>query len=237
MKNIISNILFITVVSIALLFNSCSEKESTNPNQLDQKYSKNIEIFDKSGKNSIILKVSSDEESIVSFYSADNFELLINPEPFVAEETTEDTEDDSDDDFDNYSDKDAISITMGVIEERFSDNVVEYEIVKTYPIEIQDMRASFTKEHYYSTRDGVRIKRTSWNRRVYVWTKYCNANCGTGDADIEYGWISANYNDYKLNNNEEISDEVCGSTYMGIVVRAKKHSGKYSHNFYVPSCN
>ena len=139
MKNIISNILFITVVSIALLFNSCSEKESTNPNQLDQKYSKNIEIFDKSGKNSIILKVSSDEESIVSFYSADNFELLINPEPFVAEETTEDTEDDSDDDFDNYSDKDAISITMGVIEERFSDNVVEYEIVKTYPIEIQDM--------------------------------------------------------------------------------------------------
>ena len=41
--------------------------------------------------------------------------MLINPEPFVAEETTEDTEDGSDDDFDNYSDKDAISITMGVM--------------------------------------------------------------------------------------------------------------------------
>ena len=121
--------------------------------------------------------------------------------------------------------------------ESFSDIVVEYEIVKIQPVEFQDMRASFTKEHYYSQYDGFRIKRTSWNRRVYVWTKYCNTNCGTGDSDIEYGWNSANYNDYKLSNNEEISDEACNSTYIGAVVRAKKHSGKYSHSFYVPTCN
>ena len=32
------------------------------------------------------------------------------------------------------------------------------------------------------------------------------SNCGTGDYDIENGWEPANYNDYKLSNNEEITD-------------------------------
>ncbi len=231
-KSLIISLLFLlATVFTSLIFYSCT-KESPQTNQLNQEYFKDFEVFDESGKNSIILKVSSDDESIVSMYSTNNFQLVINPEPFLSEVTEEVEEE-----LDNYSDEDAISITMGVIEERFADNVIEYEIVKTQPHEFNDLRASWTKEHYYSPRDGIKIRRTSWFRRVYVWTKYCNTNCGTGDSDIENGWNSSNYNDYKLSNNEEITDEVCGSTYIGAVVRAKKHSGKYSHSFYVPTCN
>lgn len=73
----------LTVLTIVVcLFSSCVENESLDINtDIDfltefGKYRKELTVYDKSGKNSAVLLVGSDDESVLNLWKEDNFTLI-----------------------------------------------------------------------------------------------------------------------------------------------------------------
>jgi hypothetical protein len=68
--------------AVAAFWTACSKEETSNPNSTVQsevslyKFSKQIEIFDATGKNSATMEVSSNEQERLDAYSANNFNLI-----------------------------------------------------------------------------------------------------------------------------------------------------------------
>ncbi len=86
MKNIKTKLLTIVsvigLVTTALLFNSCSDEATieSDENRIVQElgeFKKEIEIFDKSKENSVVLLIGSNDISVLNMWSAKNFDLNI----------------------------------------------------------------------------------------------------------------------------------------------------------------
>ncbi len=218
----------------ATIYYSCSKEDAQQPQT--EEFSKTIEVFDDCGLNSVVLKLTSDDKSVVDMYSADNFQLIINPAPYDEPETDADVDDEEDDDeIDDFSDSDAIKIGMCVVEENFVEEVTSYDIEKTQPNAYHGLRAKWSKDYIFSeTKRGVVVTRTSINRRIYVTTK--RGNTGTSSYDIEYSWETGKQ-ERLLSNGDSQSDYTCDHRYIGAIIRAKKHHNKYTCGFFTPSCN
>lgn len=239
-KCFITGAITLTSFAIASVFYSCTKEDAQSNVANQEEFSKLIEVFDDCGNNSIVLKVSSDDKSIVDMYSADNFQLLINPFEDEAETPEDDAElDDENDEIDNFSKNDAIKVCIGVIETRFVEEVESYSLEKFQPEEYNDLRASWSNDYYFNPYYlGIKVKRSSINRRVYLSTRYAYKNYKTADSDIENNWIQGRLNDELIKNKKTLSDEACGFYYIGGIVRCKKHEqGKYSVTFYQPDPN
>ncbi len=84
--------LFVAVLSIFMV--ACQKDETSNPNLTAQgevslyKFSKQIEVFDGTGKNSVTMEVSSNEQERLDAYTANNFNLV----PLKAGQSIEDLE-------------------------------------------------------------------------------------------------------------------------------------------------
>ncbi len=226
----------VAAMASATIYYSCSKEDAQQPQT--EEFSKTIEVFDDCGLNSVVLKLTSDDKSVVDMYSADNFQLIINPVPYDEPETDAEVEED-DNDEGTYSDGDVVKIGMCVLEENFVEEVTSYDIEKTQPDAYKDLRAKWTKDYIFSTKGGVAVTRTSINRRVYLTTKSGNKNSGTSNSDIEYGWYDGEYNGKLLSNKQTGKDWTCNRYYIGAIIKAKKHEGKYTYSFFVPTqqCN
>lgn len=238
-KNIIFSIIVVFAVVSTLFFNSCSDNEDIEYGTYNNEFSKDIEVFDDTNKNSVILKISSPDQSIVERYKKENFSLVLNPtNEEIIDECVDEVFDESIED-EIINQKNSFFVSIGVISKNFTYEVEEFEIIETEP-DFSDLRASWKEKAYYSQQDGVYCKRTSWNRRVYMTTKYCPSgeSCTTDQESIINGWYNGNYINQYVKNGEKIKDHVCDSKFMGVVVKCKKiDDDKYTAGFWNPTAN
>lgn len=200
-------------------------------------FSTEFEIFDETGQNSVVLSLSSNDKSVIDLYSADNFDLVLNPQKdeYVVTEEDQST---------LFADKfkgEALKIAFGVIQENFVEECDNYDIVETQP-DLSGLRASFSEKAFWTDKDGVRCKRNNMFRRVYITTKYCKNDCNSPNLDdINENWATGFYGNEKIKNKQEYRDWVCGSRYMAVVVRSKDHSpSTYAYGSFTPQqdiCN
>jgi hypothetical protein len=195
-------------------------------------YSTELTVFDESGENSVILSISTNDASVINLYSATNFELLINPDEHISGNANSGTGIET-----GKFNGTPLVVKMGVIQENFTSHVERFEIIETEP-DFSDLRASFTEKIYWTERDGIYCKRDSWNRRVYITTKYCTSGCNPILDDIKGEWANGYYGDEYLKNNEKKEDIECGSAYLALIVRCKIHGdGKYSWGGFIPEAD
>ena len=232
MKILCNKSLF-AIAAMATALISCSDEDAQKQPQSTE-FSKTIEVFDDCGLNSIVLKLTSDDQSVVDMYSAENFQLIINPAPYDEPETDADVEDEEDAD-DIYSDDDAISVSISVMEKNFVEDVQDYELERTQPEGFKNLRAKWTKEYFPSSERGIKVTRNSINRRVYLTTKFGYAGQGTSNEEINNKWVYGHKVDVLIKNNAYDWDEACGYYYIAGIIRCKKQDrGKYSIQFYNP---
>ncbi|MBR2195169.1 MAG: hypothetical protein IKP62_07755 [Salinivirgaceae bacterium] len=219
----------VAAIASATIYYSCSKEDAQQPQTSE--FSKTIEVFDDCGLNSVVLKLTSDDQSVVDMYSADNFQLIINPVPYDEPETDAEVDDEEDDD-EIYSDDDAVSVSIGVIEERFVEDVQGYELERYQPEGFKNMRAKWSSECFHSRNHCIKVTRQSINRRVYLTTKYGFYGYGESDDAIISTWKDGNVIDALIKNNKSITDTICDCYFVAGVVRCKKHErGKYSVYF------
>lgn len=228
--NFINNKSLFAIAAMATALISCSDEDAQKQPQPTE-FSKTIEVFDDCGLNSIVLKLTSDDQSVVDMYSAENFQLIINPVPYDEPETDAEVDDEEDDD-EIYSDDDAVSVSIGVIEERFVEDVQGYELERYQPEGFKNMRAKWSSECFHSRNHCIKVTRQSINRRVYLTTKYGFYGYGESDDAIISTWKDGNVIDALIKNNKSITDTICDCYFVAGVVRCKKHErGKYSVYF------
>lgn len=219
----------VAAMASATIYYSCSKEDAQQPQTSE--FSKTIEVFDDCGLNSVVLKLTSDDQSVVDMYSADNFQLIINPVPYEEPETDAEV-DDEEDDNEIYSDDDAVSVSISIMEKNFVEEVQDYELERTQPDGFKNLRASWSKEYFPSRERGIEVTRTSINRRVYLTTKY-----GTGEKYTKSAidsWTCGKWVDKLIKNKKSLKDIACDNyTFIAGIVRCKKQDrGKYNIHFY-----
>lgn len=123
------------VVALAITY-SCSKEDVVNKNEPQtvpdaMSFEKEFVVFDKSGVNSVMLRVSSDDATLLAGHNAESYELIINPEvpkETKNEELTTVIEEAEFVDFKSAEVK-RISLQMDIINVNFKDNVNNYALV------------------------------------------------------------------------------------------------------------
>lgn len=143
---IISSLVF-TFIPVVIIY-SCSKSDFSNntteellsiPKPLS--YEKQFIVTDKSGNNSIIVRVSSDDEALLADRTSDNYELIINPdvpEETKMEEVSLDDEDISLIDFNKIVEVKRITVQTDIISVNFKDDVKNYALVSHGSINIDE---------------------------------------------------------------------------------------------------
>ncbi len=227
-KSLVFSTLFIAVVSFALLFNSCSKEEeeliqqNTNDNL---EYSKDIQLYDKSGDNSVMMRVSSDDQSFVELYSTDNFEVIpvkvgqsvdeVLEEYYGPQDDPEDVEEDVDTDSEGL-DNEEPSIAFEIVSKDLKDGIQNVLITYLHPDDGDD-RAKWRYYDHYSYHDYVTITRVSFWRRVYLGVYYQANSYSSPWSTITGTW-------YKLSNNEQHNKGKVGSYRLKARIKTKKSS-------------
>lgn len=104
-------------------------------------FEKEYIVTDKSGNNSITIRVSSDDESLLADRTSDYYELIINPdvsEETKMEEVSLDDEDFSLIDFNKIVEVKRIAVQTDIISVSFKDKVNNYALVSHGSINIEE---------------------------------------------------------------------------------------------------
>lgn len=143
---LISSLVF-TFISVVIIYsceksdfsNNTTEELSTIPKPLS--YEKQFIVTDKSGNNSITIRVSSNDEALLSDRTSDNFELIINPavpKETAMEQASLDDEDFNLIDFNNSVEVKRIAVQTDIISVSFKDKVNNYALVSHGSIKINE---------------------------------------------------------------------------------------------------
>ncbi|MFO7867977.1 MAG: hypothetical protein R6U95_01600 [Bacteroidales bacterium] len=231
-KSYIFSSLFVGAIIIFFMnITSCSKDDKINDNsqQLHEpiNFSKEIQLYDASGENSVIMQVSSKDTSLVAMYSADNFEIIpikqgqTTSEAIkeyygsTSQEVSSDYEQDSDGDFAENG-TESSSISFEVISKDLSAETRNVAVTYVHPDD-GDERAKWRYYDHYSFDDCVTITRVSFWRRVYVGV-YCKKKSPYSSwSTITGAW-------YKLRNNEQHNKCEVGSYRLKARVKTKKSS-------------
>lgn len=136
-RNVLVSLLSILLVGLTIY--GCTKHEiGTKPLEVvkPQSFEKQIVVYDKTGNNSVVVRISSNEEAQLSDYIAKNYELLINPEVRKASPVENVLEDDSE--TNSLEDIKLVSaiVQIDVVELNFKDKVSNYALVSTSPVKI-----------------------------------------------------------------------------------------------------
>lgn len=126
------SIKLIALTLTTVVFYSCSrvEDESSNAIQPHQDNNKQLVVFDESGNNSVTLRLSSEDKTLIANHKAEDYKLVINPEVKKdRENTTKSAIEDTFEDFDNGIAPLITTIQMEVIKTNFSDKVSNYALI------------------------------------------------------------------------------------------------------------
>ena len=179
MKN--NKLIYIAFFSliIATFFVSCSKDED---NILQEEspilFSKEIEVFDINNECSAVMKISSEDASLLEFYTEKNFEIIPVKESQTFEEAVdayyaanpiseEDSVAEEEDDEIIIGDSDAPTVNI----EKVSENLVEgvkYLAITSIAPDFGDARGWHVSTYWdFTGADYCDIKRKSWAHRVY----------------------------------------------------------------------
>ncbi|WP_299465836.1 hypothetical protein [uncultured Microscilla sp.] len=208
----------IFALALIVMLNACknSEKEVSVPAANDsQKFSKNITVFDKSGQNSIVMRVSADDKSLIEQYTAANFvftalkkgETIARPQTTGTEENGE-TEDNA---------ANAQHVSFEVMQRSLAPEFSKIAITFNHPDD--QSRASWKYYWHYSQANvdkSAFIERHNMWRRVFFGLKY-RPNSGSSWSTIVSTW-------YKLSNNQSYSVDRNPCYQFRFHVKTKKQS-------------
>lgn len=231
-KNIFKTLLFFAI-SATLILSSCSKEDEQGLNNTDNQttFSKEITLQDESGENSIVMRVSSDDPSLVENYSKDNFKITAVPFGKTTAEvlnTIYDTNDEaSSEDLENDADVSTVNapeVNFETISKNLKDGIKNVAITFSHP-ESNDDRASW--KIYTHTSDinidhVAFITRHSVTRRVYVGLEY-KATSASSWSSIISAWD-------KLKNKEVINEYKSTCYQFKMRVKTKKSSA-YTYSF------
>lgn len=202
--------------------NSC-EKETTTPpttskSEVDQnfgKFTKEVTVYDETGKNSAVLKLGSNDQSILDLWTAENFTLIpITDAPADNEEIPEDNSDVSTDDEDGNI---SASVSVMILSRDLKDDVKAISLKPTVP-DSGDLRLDWFYLTYYSIPGWDKfyslIGRNFWRRA------YADLYFTTYQSD---SW-RALFVDRQIKNGENINSPISDVYAMKVITRQKKEN-------------
>jgi len=137
------------MVALAIIYSCSKEENMTNNNEHQtvpeaRASKKQFIVFDKYGNNSVTLRVSADDATLLAGYNAESYELIINPE--MPEETKNDElptviEDAEFVDFSDSIEVKRVTIQMDIINVSFKDKVDNYALVSLAPSMVDEDEA------------------------------------------------------------------------------------------------
>jgi hypothetical protein len=172
---------FIAIITIGLLiFNSCQKENVTSEVNLDDefgKFTKEIIVYDSIGENSAILKLGSNDKSVLDMWTADNFELVPieygqTLSEIMNEKYPNATNEVEDVDIEEEGDDDIVAaeISTMFISKDLQEGVKNVALT-TYPPYDEDMRGWSYDTHYSVKEPGnnvtVNIYGHKWHRGYY----------------------------------------------------------------------
>lgn len=215
----------IFALALIVMLNACknSNTEVNVPTaDASQEFSKNITIFDKSGQNSIVMRVSAGDQSLINQYTAANFEFtaLKKGESLPKPQTTgtEENEEVADDNAAT-----AQHISFEVIERSLAPEFSKIAVTFKHP-EGQS-RADWGYYWHYSqvnVDQTAFITRRNFWKRVYFGLKYKPSSTSSWSTIVSE-W-------YKLSNNQTYNVERNPCYQFRFHVKTKKQSA-YTVNF------
>ncbi|MDA3882426.1 MAG: hypothetical protein PF481_04030 [Bacteroidales bacterium] len=228
-KSLFFSTLFIGVAFSTLLFNSCEKEDNAlEPANTDANvtYSKDVQLYDKAGENSVIMRVSSDDQSLLKLYTSDNFEIIPikngqNLDEALVEHYGEinsigaDSAENLEDETPNL-DENAQVIAFQIISKDLDDGVDNIAVNYVHPDD-GDERAKWRYYDHYGYEDYVTITRVNFWRRVYCGVYYQASSPFSTWSTIVGTW-------YKLSNNEQINKGEVGSYRLKARIKTKKSS-------------
>lgn len=238
MKN--NKLIYIAFFSliIATFFVSCS-KDDDNILQDESPilFSKEIEVFDLNNECSAVMKISSEDASLLDFYTEKNFEIIPVKEGQTFDEAVdayyalypipedEDLTEDEDDDESIIEDSDAPTVNI----EKLSENLVEgvqYLAITSIAPDFGDARGWNISTYWdFDHHRYADIKRKSWLHKTYFGLHYEYSNLTSGGWLVPYPkWMK---------NNKTYSYEAPDGTYywnFKVKYRKTKHFTYSFHN-------
>lgn len=147
--------IFMAVGMVTL--NSCEKETSippaTSKSEVDEnfgKFTKEITVYDETGENSAVLKLGSNDQSILDLWTAENFLLLSKViEPTINDSIENTDEMSSDETFDVNSTRD-IRVNIMMIARNFKDDVKSMALKLIMP-DGDDLRLDWQYPVLYST--------------------------------------------------------------------------------------
>ncbi len=222
MKKVIN--LLTVIIIFATVFTSCEKLEVQNENNFGY-FSKEIKITDEEENNQMVLKISSNEEDIINYFSEENFEIIpvlegqsfssANKEFFKnhPEYTTniETKETDVENNGESYS------VTVEIVEKNKNDNVKSLTIF-CKPPDIPN-KGGWNYMTYYSQKNidhTFHIDRNSFWHRVFFGLQY--------KANHNSSWSTTISEWKKLSNNSSYSYTYSRCYQMKARVKFKKNN-------------
>ncbi len=239
MKN--NKLIYIAFLSliIATFFVSCSKDEDNIPQEESPiLFSKEIEVFDLNNKCSAVMKISSEDASLLDFYTEKNFEIIPVKEGQTFDEAvdayyalnpiTEDEglteEEEEEDDESIIDDSDAPTVNIEMVSENLVDGVKYLAITSIAP-DFGDARGWHISTYWdFVPHRYADIKRTSWAHKTYY---------GLHFGPSTYNWLVF-YPKWMKNNrtySHEIPDNPLGYCWnFKVKYRKTKHFTYSFHN-------
>jgi hypothetical protein len=216
----------IFALALIVMLNACKNSNEVNvPAANDsQEFAKNITILDKSGLNSIVMRVSAADQSLIDQYTAANFEFTALkkgeslPNPQTTGTETEENEEVADDNAAT-----AQHISFEVIERSLAPEFSKIAVTFKHPE--NQARADWGYYWHYSQANVDQtafITRRNFWKRVYFGLKYKSSSTSSWSTIISE-W-------YKLSNNQTYSADRNPCYQFRFHVKTKKQSA-YTVNF------
>jgi hypothetical protein len=203
-KNIIFSIIAVFAVVSTLFFNSCENEDSVMTiKKSTEDYSKDITL-EKDG-NIVIMRVSSQDESLINLYSEENFELVPIPEGKDLCDMLDLVEgDSSEEDLEDFP-VTSISVSFTTISETRAEDIKSVAVTFKHPDfgderswgywwhysqEGVDKTAVICDSHWwYKVYYGLKYKaysNSSWSTVISEWTKAPNNDCKSRTKSLVY---------------------------------------------------
>ena len=231
-KNIFFSIIAVFAVVSTLFFYSCSEEPTDFVND---EICKDLVLSDAENQNSIVMRISSDDPSILEYYNESNFVIIpistdqsfsdavseyyaLNP---INEEINDCLEDENDIQ-ELEDDANEPSVNMTIIDKKLYKGVRNIAITVITP-DFGDVRGFSTQHHYsYNQESRCEIERTSWAHRVYYGLFYKKYESNS--------WTEIKGFPTKLSNNDPKSYHYDPCYKYDLKVKARK-SKHYTYAF------
>ncbi|WP_075343601.1 hypothetical protein [Tenacibaculum agarivorans] len=222
-------------MSVVLMLASCSSENEPELNLDDTNqqttYIKDITIFDESKENSIVMRVSADDPSIVENYSKDNFKIIPVPIGKTTAEVLTNINVADEEETNGYIESDAQAIAVNAPEINFetisknlNSGIKNVAITFLHP-ENNDYRASWSVYTHTSDQDidhVAFITRHSVTRRVYIGLEYKPYSTSSWSSIIA-AWK-------KLKNKDVVNEQRSICHQFKLRVKTKKSSA-YTYSF------